>query len=332
MKFVYEKSSTREDALREICEHWNPQPPCETVPLDRAFGRMTACELRACATLPVVRSSKMDGIAVRSSDFTNGVPDTGAWRRGVDFAQADTGDDFPDAFDAVVAIEHVRYDEGGVPRLFEGEEPPAIKPGLGVNPAGSIVRAGCPIAPAHMRLTPELVAACAVGGLAQVEVLREPVVGFLATGSELIPWGSMPERGQNIVANSLLVRGLVAHWFGVAPETHRTVRARLGETLVKPAAFERVAHVRLEFADAGVAAADVGVDASATAGAGVAAADAPAAATSVDDLPDGSMPLCFPLSRDMGTVESIVASMGQIVVPQGVERLEMGVIVEVQLL
>ncbi|MFR3091068.1 MAG: hypothetical protein ACLTMP_04435 [Eggerthella lenta] len=63
---------------------------------------MLACDLASTNTLPVVRASSFDGIAVKSAAFANGMPDTSSWKPGVDYVRADTGDDFPDAFDAVV--------------------------------------------------------------------------------------------------------------------------------------------------------------------------------------------------------------------------------------
>lgn len=212
MEFDYERSLTREDALAAFAERWRPDPSTEPVMLDKAFGRVTARPVHSKVTLPVVRSSRMDGIAVRSSDFADGAPDTSGWKRDEDFAQADTGDDFPDAFDAVIAIERVHY-ENGVPHL-DLSETDAIAPGYNVNPAGATVREGALVLDGHVRLTPERVAACAVAGLAQIDVLARPKVGFMATGSELVPWGSFPKRGQNLEANSLLVRGMVEDWGG----------------------------------------------------------------------------------------------------------------------
>ncbi len=210
MKFVYERSATRTDALRELCERWRPAPATEVVGLADACGRVTAEEVRALYSLPVKRSSKRDGIAVRAADFTAGAPDTAAWMRGADYAQADTGDDFPDAFDAVIAAEAIAYDDRGALRIVDF--PSDLRPGDGVNPCGSIVRADEVLASARTRLTPELVASLAVGGHAQVRVLTGPRVAFIPTGSELVPFGTYPRRGQNLEANSLLVRGMLKTW------------------------------------------------------------------------------------------------------------------------
>ena len=225
MEYQPSDAMTRAEALAAYRGLWRPEPRVETVPLDRAFGRVLAEDLVGQCDLPVVRASRYDGYAMRSSDFgaaapVDGtpsslrgaaLPDTSSWREGHDFARADTGDDFPDEFDMVVAVESTeRTADGGLRLVPDGKF--AAGPGAGVSPRGSISRKGDPIAPAHLRLTPEAVAAAAVGGYAQLKVYARPRVAFVPTGSELVAWGSYPQRGQNIEANSLLVRGLLEQW------------------------------------------------------------------------------------------------------------------------
>lgn len=213
MDFVYDESLTRADALAAYAEKWQPAPRVEVVDLAHARGRVLAEDLTVKYNLPVVRSSQMDGVAVRSADFANGMPDTSSWVAGVDFARADTGDDFDDRFDGVVAIEQVSFNEAGIP-TFDPKILDEVKPGYNVNPSGSLAKAGDLIAHAQTCLTPDVVAGAAVGGYAQVKVYARPRVAFIPTGSELVPWGSFPKRGQNIEANSLLVSGMVEEWGG----------------------------------------------------------------------------------------------------------------------
>lgn len=215
MEYKSDEALLRTDALNEYRVRWAPNPRVEYVRLDQAFGRVLARDVEGQCNLPVVRASKFDGFAMRSADFADGMPDTAAWQEGVDFAPADTGDDFPDAFDMVVAVESTaRDDEGRFVLVPDGKF--AAGPGAGVSPCGSISRKGELIAPAHTRLTPEAVAAAAVGGYAQLPVYAKPRVAFIPTGTELVPWGGYPARGQNIEANSLLVQGLVQEWGGEA--------------------------------------------------------------------------------------------------------------------
>nr|WP_256445850.1 molybdopterin molybdotransferase MoeA [Pseudoflavonifractor sp. MSJ-37] len=181
--------------------HWKPAPELERIPLTQSLGRVTAEDLTSVNTLPVVRSSRFDGIAVRKADFADGLPDPSRWVKGRDFVQADTGDDFPDAFDTVIAVEDVILEGDGV-RFREGFrfDPDEVT----VAPAGDLVRSGALLVPAHTRLTPELVASLAMGGITEVPVFRPLKIAFLPTGSELIPAGQKPQRGQNIEVNSLL--------------------------------------------------------------------------------------------------------------------------------
>ena len=95
---------TREEALADFFAAWEPMRRVEHVALDDAVGRVLACDLASRNTLPVVRASSFDGIAVRASAFENACPMRADGGPGADYVRADTGDDFPDAFDAVVMI------------------------------------------------------------------------------------------------------------------------------------------------------------------------------------------------------------------------------------
>lgn len=236
MEYQPAEALMRADALEAYRRLWRPVPRVEQVPLDQAFGRVLACDIAGQCNLPVVRASKFDGYAVHSADFALGLPCTDAWVEGVDYAPADTGDDFPDAFDAVIAVESTARDGDGQLRIVPDGKFDA-RPGAGVSPCGSISRKGELIAAASTRLTPEAVAAAAVGGYAQLPVYARPRVAFIPTGTELVPWGSYPQRGQNIEANSLLVQGLVQEWGGEAlvyplvRDDHASVEAALDRAL-----------------------------------------------------------------------------------------------------
>ena len=124
----------------------------------------------------------MDGIAVRSADFAEGMPDTSSWEPGKDYIRADTGDDFDDRFDAVIAIENVTFLPDGGLQLSPDTK---VTKGSNVKPCGADVKKGTLLAQAGKRLTALDLAAIGMGGADCVTVRKKPVVAFVPTGSEL---------------------------------------------------------------------------------------------------------------------------------------------------
>ena len=187
-----------------ICSRWTPRNETELIPLEESIGRITASELFSVNTLPVHRTSGCDGIAVKSELFKNGIPDYKAWREGVEFARADTGDDFDDQYDAVIMIEEVDLTPDGSVEFISGDI--NVNPGTNTTARGSSVAAGDFIIGADMPIRPSDLAALALGGCRMVPVRRKPRIAFIPTGTELIPPQMGPKRGQNIDTNSLLIR------------------------------------------------------------------------------------------------------------------------------
>lgn len=175
----------------------------ELAALEEAVGRVAAEDLYSVNTLPVYRSSACDGIAVNSSMFAEGVPDTSAWRCGSEYERADTGDDFDDRFDAVIPIEEVET-APDTSVVISPDVP--VKPGWNVRPRGDSLREGELLIRAGMVIRPVDLASLAVGGISMVPVRKKPVVAFIPTGSELVPAGIAPKRGQNVDTNSVLVK------------------------------------------------------------------------------------------------------------------------------
>ena len=211
---------TKEEALSRLFAAWTPKMGAETVPVGDCAGRVLAEDTFARFDIPVVRASAMDGIAVHSAAFQGGLPDTSGWRLGVDYIRADTGDDFDDTFDAVIAIENVTILPGGGIALAPDTE---VRPGSNVRPKGSTVHCGAPLVRAGTLLTELDMTAIAMGGYGEVQVLRRPRVAFLPSGSELVPVGSVLERGQNFDTNSLMMRALLTR-LGAEPILHPIVK------------------------------------------------------------------------------------------------------------
>jgi len=258
----FEDLPSRQWVLDAYRERWRPDLRTEAVPLASAAGRVLAQDYAALYDQPVVRASGMDGVAVKSAMFAEGTPDASSWRLGVEYVRADTGDDFDDAYDAVIPIEKVQINaDGGLtidlhacPRRPGGPGGPGpggpggvklsdancdpgckgkpvcdkkpelpITAGFNVRPAGSNMRKGQPLAVAGTVLGPADLAVLAAGGHAEVQVRRRPVVAFVPTGSELVSLGTAPQRGQTIDSNSILVQAMLAQ-LGATTQLYPIVR------------------------------------------------------------------------------------------------------------
>lgn len=212
-KMEFSNLPNRKTVLAQLFELWKPQREIEIIPPWDALNRVTSDDVFSVVNLPVYRSSVGDGIAVASERFKAGVPDTSHWVKGVDYAQADTGDDFPDEFDAVIMVEDVTFLETGGIKLVEGV---AVHPGVCVRESGSVVKKGEFLMGKNLPIRPLDMSCLIMGGLSEIKVYKKPVVAFLPTGNELISAGSPLTRGKNIDTNSYLVKNILLE-YGAEP-------------------------------------------------------------------------------------------------------------------
>lgn len=199
---------TSEEALELFRQNW-PNPLEEVwVPIREALGRVLSQPQFAKENIPVVRASSMDGIAVRSDRFRDGIPlNLNEWQMGIDFVRADTGDDFPEPYDAIIPIEmvEIREEKTGLKFL----EDITVTKNMNVQPCGSLVRKGQLLLPAFRQINATDLAILAIGNLATVPVFRKPHVSFLPTGTELIQPGETLSRGKNVDSNSLMAKAMI---------------------------------------------------------------------------------------------------------------------------
>lgn len=197
---------TRKQVIQTLFEQWTPGVQTECISIDDALGRVLARDYEAVYSIPVVRASGMDGVAVISKRFECGIPDTSNWKLGVDFVRADTGDDFDDRFDAVIPIEKVSIPEDGGLVIDPDIQ---VKKNINVRPCGSTIHRGELVGRKGRKLRSFDLACLAMGGVTEVEVYKKPRVAFLPTGTELVPLGTEVTRGKNIDSNSVLVKNML---------------------------------------------------------------------------------------------------------------------------
>ncbi len=184
--------------------------PPETVPLDRARGRVTAEPVWAKVSSPHYDAAAMDGIAVLARD-TIGATETSPVRLtlGEQAVWVDTGDPVPEGFDAVIMVEVIHeVDESTL------EIQAAVAPYHHVRPLGEDIVATELLLPENYLLRPMDLGACAAAGIAELPVRRKPNVAVIPTGTELVQIGSSLKPGYIIEFNSLILGGMVDEWGG----------------------------------------------------------------------------------------------------------------------
>ena len=199
---------------------WQPEVKTEEVSIWEAAGRTTAEDIYAKYNQPVVRASRMDGVAVWAERFAAGMPDTSQWQPGIDYVRADTGDDFDDAFDAVIQIEKVRILENGGLKFADGV---VIRKGMNIAPAGSNMKEGMLLVPAGTKLRAQDLSLIVTGGYDTVRAAKKPVISFVPTGSELVAAGADLQRGQNFDSNSIMIKTLLTE-MGAEVVLHPIIR------------------------------------------------------------------------------------------------------------
>lgn len=231
---------TKEEAMALFLEHWPGLMAEECVALGDALGRVLSRPQAARQNLPVVRASGMDGVAVASARCPEGRPQGAeSWQLGKDFVRADTGDDFPDEFDAVIPIEKATIGPDGQGLQLDPDV--RVEKGMSIRPTGSSVREGQLLIDAPHRLNATDLAVLAMGNIAEVPAYRQPIVAFIPTGTELVRPGGVVPRAANIDSNSFMAKPLLEE-FGAKAQMYPIVRD-------EPLALERMLSRAVETCD-----------------------------------------------------------------------------------
>lgn len=241
---------TGEEAWRVFTSHYRPIVSAERMRTADAQGRVLAEGATAPHELPTFIRSTVDGYAVLASDThgaSGGMPAyldvVGEAPMGqlVDFTLAPgqaalvhTGGMVPQGADAVVMIEQTHRAGGpmfGGKPLQPDFEPYAIevyKPVAGGDSCifpGEDVKAGEVVLEPGRRLRPQDIGGLLAVGITEVSVARQPRIGVVSQGDEVVPPEVEPGPGQVRDVNSYTLAGLVREAGGVplnypiAPDT-----------------------------------------------------------------------------------------------------------------
>jgi molybdopterin molybdotransferase len=202
------------DTIRPLVQ----QITTELVPLEDAYGRILAENVRAERDYPALARSLRDGFAVRALDVPGTLAVRGEVRAG-DEEQAPlqagealeimTGAPVPAGANAVVMIEHVTRVDTRV-QIDQSAEA-----GQFINQRGAEALAGAELIPARTRLDASHIATLATMGQTFVPVFAKPRIAILATGDEILSLNEQPAPYQIRNSNSYMLAALVRASGGV---------------------------------------------------------------------------------------------------------------------
>jgi molybdopterin molybdotransferase len=189
--------------------------PAETVPLGHAAGRMMAKPAVAKRDQPPFAASAMDGYATcgdgQSYDVIGEASAGHAWHGALTTGQAIrifTGAPVPIGCDRVVIQEDVTRTDA---RITLSDTPDTS---TNIRAKGQDFRAGDSLSPRLLR--PSDIALLAAMNVAEVSVVRRPVIALIATGDELVMPGETPRDDQIIASNSFALKAMVEAAGGIA--------------------------------------------------------------------------------------------------------------------
>lgn len=218
------------------------------VPLMSALGRTLAADVRSDLNMPPFDKSAMDGYAVVGADVAGAsasdparltvveeIPAGTVPSKPVAAGQASritTGAPMPDGADTVVIVEETRMEKDGQVAVLA-----ATKPGGNVIPLGEDVRTGQTVLSAGTAIRPPEIGILAAMGAVSVPVYRQPVVGVVATGSEIVEPDRKPEPGQIRNSNGysmsaqVTTAGAEHRYLGIVDDRAEALRDTIGSAL-----------------------------------------------------------------------------------------------------
>lgn len=195
------------------------------------LGRVTTSALYAKISSPHYNSSAMDGIAL-SSKLTHGASEKKHIEliENEEYIVVDTGDPIPKAYDCVIMVEDLIKTGEGKAAIYK-----SATAWQNIRPIGEDIVEQQLIIPSQHKIRPMDIGAIMAGGINEVEVYKKPIVGIIATGTEIVEAGTVLKVGDIIDFNSHTFSAQVTEWGGI-PKRFGIVRdiyEDIKETIIK---------------------------------------------------------------------------------------------------
>ncbi|UCE52491.1 MAG: molybdopterin molybdotransferase MoeA [Desulfobacterales bacterium] len=208
--------------LDEVFEYIHKFPPVgvEKITLPQTVGRILAEDIISDIDLPDFRRSTMDGFAVQGvSTFgaSEGNPAYLSVKGAVVMGESpdysigpgeavkiSTGGMLPQGADSVIMIEHTgKIDETTI------EAYRSVAPGQNVIEVGEDYTKGTTVLTAGTKIRPQETGLLAAFGKTSANVYKQPVIGIISTGDEIVTIDEIPGPGQIRDINTYTLSGLV---------------------------------------------------------------------------------------------------------------------------
>jgi molybdopterin molybdotransferase len=199
----------------------------EDIPISDAHGRILAQNFSAAEDLPGFNRSTMDGYAVcATSTFGVSEANPGYFtikgsvimgqtpEMSVDVGEAvkiSTGGMLPRGADSVVMVEHTSILDDTTIEVYR-----SVAPAQNVMAADEDFQKGELILPAGHRLRAQDLGLLAAFGRQSVVVFRQPIIGIISTGDEVVPIDTLPGPGRIRDVNSHTLAGFVQAAGGIS--------------------------------------------------------------------------------------------------------------------
>ncbi|MBQ6380037.1 MAG: molybdopterin biosynthesis protein [Clostridia bacterium] len=204
----------------------------EVIAVGDACGRVLKSAAYAHICSPHYNASAMDGVAVKAAATFGASERTPLRLTPADYVVVDTGDPLPERCDAVIMVEDLVECGAGEYQIMA-----PVVPWQNVRQVGEDLCMGDMIAPAGTELTPALCGALLAGGITRIEVLKQPLVGIIPTGDEIVPPTADPAAGDIIEFNSTVFKGMLGSMqaavkvYPITPDQKEKIRAALEAAL-----------------------------------------------------------------------------------------------------
>ncbi|MDZ7860813.1 MAG: gephyrin-like molybdotransferase Glp [Candidatus Krumholzibacteriota bacterium] len=203
----------------------------ETVSLNEASGRVLFEDIRSDVDMPPFNKSAMDGYACRSADIYSPlevietIPAGKAPEKDIgegECSEIMTGAVVPEGADRVVMVEHTEVAGGRVVVKIKGGGKNICYRAEDVAKGDIVLKKGTVIGASE-------IAVLAAVGCVEVPVSKTPVLGIIATGSELVEPSSEPGRAKIRNSNSYQLAaqsrnaGFEPRYFGITEDTPEAI-------------------------------------------------------------------------------------------------------------